>query len=213
MFSSLNYLLIKAASTINQTTSTESPGHIYFQETNSSHKLSPFASNENSNINSISQDPSQHSTIGNSTLYFAAEISKSVATPKLENWTNIISLPTSISKEYLEILHQYTNKSDVKLSNKTYPNADHLLESWWNVFDARYLRHGWGLTAFLIMAYMLILVSGVIGNALVILVVALRPRMRSVKNMLIMNLAVADFLVIIFCVPSTLLVNVFARKS
>lgn len=49
----------------------------------------------------------------------------------------------------------------------------------------------------------LIVVVGLIGNSLVVLVVALNQQMRSTTNLLIINLAVADLLFIIFCVPFT----------
>ncbi len=98
-------------------------------------------------------------------------------------------------------------------NNWTFPAAEHLSESWWNVFDERYFRHSLEWTITLIIAYMLILVIGVIGNCMVILVVILRPRMRSVTNIFIMNLAVADLFVIVFCVCPTLLANLFKRKT
>lgn len=49
----------------------------------------------------------------------------------------------------------------------------------------------------------LICVVGLVGNALVVLVVACNPQMRSTTNMLIINLAIADLLFIVFCVPFT----------
>ena len=49
----------------------------------------------------------------------------------------------------------------------------------------------------------LIVFVGIFGNALVIIVVATNAQMRSTTNMLILNLAVADLLFIVLCVPST----------
>ncbi|CAH1390634.1 unnamed protein product [Nezara viridula] len=49
----------------------------------------------------------------------------------------------------------------------------------------------------------LIVVLGLFGNALVVIVVAANQQMRSTTNLLIINLAVADLLFIIFCVPFT----------
>ena len=49
----------------------------------------------------------------------------------------------------------------------------------------------------------LIVLLGIFGNALVIIVVATNAQMRSTTNMLILNLAVADLLFTILCVPST----------
>jgi len=80
------------------------------------------------------------------------------------------------------------------------------------IFDKKNLRHNLGWTITLIIAYVLILVIGIIGNFMVILVVVFRPQMRTVTNMFIMNLACADLFVIIFCVPATLLSNILTRK-
>ncbi|XP_049852940.1 allatostatin-A receptor-like isoform X2 [Schistocerca gregaria] len=49
----------------------------------------------------------------------------------------------------------------------------------------------------------LIVLLGLVGNALVVLVVAANQQMRSTTNLLIINLASADLLFIVFCVPST----------
>lgn len=44
---------------------------------------------------------------------------------------------------------------------------------------------------------------GLVGNSLVVIVVALNPGMRSTTNILIINLAIADLLFVIFCIPFT----------
>ncbi|XP_067007888.2 allatostatin-A receptor [Anabrus simplex] len=49
----------------------------------------------------------------------------------------------------------------------------------------------------------LIVLIGLIGNALVVIVVSANQQMRSTTNLLIINLAVADLLFIVFCVPFT----------
>lgn len=46
-------------------------------------------------------------------------------------------------------------------------------------------------------------ITGLVGNALVILVVLSNPQMRSNTNIMIINLALADLLFVIFCVPFT----------
>ncbi|XP_022245647.1 allatostatin-A receptor-like [Limulus polyphemus] len=48
-----------------------------------------------------------------------------------------------------------------------------------------------------------IFIVGLFGNFLVVIVVLFNPQMRSTTNLLIINLAVADLLFIIFCVPFT----------
>ena len=49
----------------------------------------------------------------------------------------------------------------------------------------------------------IIVIVGLFGNALVVIVVACNPQMRSTTNLLIINLAIADLLFIVFCVPFT----------
>lgn len=49
----------------------------------------------------------------------------------------------------------------------------------------------------------LIGVLGLLGNSLVVIVVAANPGMRSTTNILIINLAIADLLFVLFCIPFT----------
>lgn len=49
----------------------------------------------------------------------------------------------------------------------------------------------------------LIGITGLIGNVLVVFVVLSNPQMRSTTNLLIINLASADLLFVIFCIPFT----------
>lgn len=84
--------------------------------------------------------------------------------------------------------------------------------SFWENFDTKYLRHSSSVSTTLFLAYSLIFFTGVLGNSMVILVVAKRKQMQTVTNIFVMNLAVADLLVIIFCVPATLLANLIQRK-
>lgn len=46
-------------------------------------------------------------------------------------------------------------------------------------------------------------ILGLVGNFLVVVVVAANPGMRSTTNLLIINLAIADLLFVIFCIPFT----------
>ncbi|XKL66969.1 hypothetical protein PGB90_010389 [Kerria lacca] len=54
-----------------------------------------------------------------------------------------------------------------------------------------------------IFLFSIIVIVGLIGNSMVVIVVAFNQQMRSTTNLLIINLAVADLLFIIFCVPFT----------
>ncbi|KAK9510877.1 hypothetical protein O3M35_005565 [Rhynocoris fuscipes] len=57
----------------------------------------------------------------------------------------------------------------------------------------------------LISLHAVVFIVGLTGNFLVCLVVHRNPAMRTVTNYFIVNLAVADFLVILICLPPTLI--------
>lgn len=75
-----------------------------------------------------------------------------------------------------------------------------------------FYRHSMAMTAVYCVAYLLVFAVGLVGNFFVIAVVFRSPRMRTVTNFFIVNLAVADILVIVFCLPATLMSNIFVRK-
>uniref|UniRef100_A0A6J0SMG4 Neuropeptide FF receptor 1-like n=1 Tax=Pogona vitticeps TaxID=103695 RepID=A0A6J0SMG4_9SAUR len=70
-----------------------------------------------------------------------------------------------------------------------------------------YYQHTPAVAAVFITAYLVVFLSCLAGNALVCLVVVKNPRMRTVTNLFILNLAISDLLVGIFCVPTTLMDN------
>ncbi|XP_053671780.1 neuropeptide SIFamide receptor-like [Anopheles nili] len=73
----------------------------------------------------------------------------------------------------------------------------------------RTYRHSYTMTAVYCVAYFIVFIVGLVGNSFVIAVVFRAPRMRTVTNFFIVNLAVADVLVIVFCLPATLMSNIF----
>lgn len=60
----------------------------------------------------------------------------------------------------------------------------------------------------LVMFYVIVFTIGLAGNALVFCVVLFNPFMRTVTNVFLVNLAVADFLVILLCMPPTLVEDI-----
>ncbi|KAI8522231.1 G-protein coupled receptor [Branchiostoma belcheri] len=64
------------------------------------------------------------------------------------------------------------------------------------------------ITALLIVAYGLVFLLCIIGNSVVCAVVIRTPRLRTVTNYFILNLAVSDLLVGIFCLPFTLIFHI-----
>uniref|UniRef100_A0A336MZM8 CSON009136 protein n=1 Tax=Culicoides sonorensis TaxID=179676 RepID=A0A336MZM8_CULSO len=97
------------------------------------------------------------------------------------------------------IFNTTTTTNDTDLSN-FYMEGDDL---------AYTLRYGILGSALLSVAYGLICIVGVCGNVAVVVVVARSPTMRSPTNLFIANLAVADILVNILCLPFTLIGNLF----
>ncbi|XP_017483340.1 PREDICTED: neuropeptide SIFamide receptor [Rhagoletis zephyria] len=75
-------------------------------------------------------------------------------------------------------------------------------------FDVLY-RHSLLMTIVYCIAYIVVFLVGLVGNSFVIAVVLRAPRMRTVTNYFIVNLAIADILVIVFCLPATLMSNIF----
>ncbi|XP_077999632.1 neuropeptide FF receptor 2-like [Glandiceps talaboti] len=69
-------------------------------------------------------------------------------------------------------------------------------------------KNGALITTVYIVSYLLIFLLCLIGNTLVCLIVMRNPRMHTVTNFFIVNLAVADVLVSIFCMPITLVTNI-----
>lgn len=98
--------------------------------------------------------------------------------------------------------------SENKTSNSSHDH-EHIL---WDVFSSNNLRHSVPLSVVLVAVYVVVLMSGICGNTLVILVVITKPHMRTVTNIFITNLASADLLVMLFCVPGALVANLFQRK-
>ena len=62
-------------------------------------------------------------------------------------------------------------------------------------------------------AYSIVFLSALFGNILVVTVVYRNATMHTVTNYFIVNLAVADILVALFCLPITLLSNLYTGKS
>ncbi|KAA0704370.1 Neuropeptide FF receptor 1 G-protein coupled receptor 147 RFamide-related peptide receptor [Triplophysa tibetana] len=68
-----------------------------------------------------------------------------------------------------------------------------------------YYIHSTGMAVSYILSYLIVLLLCIVGNGLVCLVVIRNRNMRSVTNLFILNLAISDLLVGVFCVPTTLI--------
>ncbi|XP_053169137.1 neuropeptide FF receptor 1 isoform X2 [Hemicordylus capensis] len=70
-----------------------------------------------------------------------------------------------------------------------------------------YYQHSSPVAAMFIIAYLFIFFMCMIGNMLVCFIVVKNRQMRTVTNVFILNLAISDVLVGIFCMPTTLVDN------
>ncbi|XP_062467592.1 neuropeptide FF receptor 1 isoform X1 [Pezoporus occidentalis] len=94
-------------------------------------------------------------------------------------------------------------------SNGSWPNSttseSHLPRE--NYTFLAYYQHSSPVAAMFILAYSFIFLMCVIGNILVCFIVMKNRQMRTVTNVFILNLAISDLLVGIFCMPTTLVDN------
>uniref|UniRef100_A0A8C0QH17 Leucine rich repeat containing 20 n=1 Tax=Canis lupus familiaris TaxID=9615 RepID=A0A8C0QH17_CANLF len=81
-----------------------------------------------------------------------------------------------------------------------------------NLTFSSYYQHSSPVAALFIVAYVLIFLLCMVGNALVCFIVLKNRHMRTVTNMFILNLAVSDLLVGIFCMPTTLVDNLITGE-
>ncbi|XP_009991074.1 PREDICTED: neuropeptide FF receptor 2-like, partial [Tauraco erythrolophus] len=79
-----------------------------------------------------------------------------------------------------------------------------------NVSYVDFYLHQPSVAAVFIVSYLLIFLLCMVGNGAVCFIVLRSKHMRTVTNLFILNLAVSDLLVGIFCMPTTLLDNIIA---
>lgn len=106
-----------------------------------------------------------------------------------------------------------TTPSATRTANETNQPAATVIEL--TIFQAiqpHYLRHSPSISMIMIIAYTIVFLVGIVGNSFVVAIVCKSPRMRTVTNYFIVNLALADILVLLFCLPATLIGNLFIRK-
>ncbi|KAK2098514.1 Neuropeptide FF receptor 1 [Saguinus oedipus] len=82
-----------------------------------------------------------------------------------------------------------------------------------NLTFSSYYQHTSPVAAMFIVAYAFIFLLCMVGNTLVCFIVLKNRHMRTVTNMFILNLAVSDLLVGIFCMPTTLVDNLITAKA
>lgn len=75
-----------------------------------------------------------------------------------------------------------------------------------------YYQHSLPTAALFTLAYLFIFLLCLMGNGLVCVIVLRNRHMRTVTNIFILNLAVSDLLVGIFCIPTTLVDNLITGE-
>ncbi|XP_033028086.1 neuropeptide FF receptor 1-like [Lacerta agilis] len=96
----------------------------------------------------------------------------------------------------METLEGSTNRTTYSLGNAKR-----------NMTYSPYYSHSPPVAAIYIVAYLFIFALCMAGNSLVCFIVLKNSRMRTVTNLFILNLAISDLLVGIFCIPTTLVDN------
>lgn len=81
-----------------------------------------------------------------------------------------------------------------------------------NISYVDFYLHQPPVAAVFIISYLLIFLLCMVGNGVVCFIVLRSKHMRTVTNLFILNLAVSDLLVGIFCMPTTLLDNIIAGR-
>ncbi|NWR54642.1 NPFF2 protein, partial [Bucorvus abyssinicus] len=91
-----------------------------------------------------------------------------------------------------------------------YNGTDKYLYLEGNVSYVDFYLHQPSVAAIFIISYLLIFLLCMVGNSVVCFIILRSKHMRTVTNLFILNLAVSDLLVGIFCMPTTLLDNIIA---
>lgn len=81
-----------------------------------------------------------------------------------------------------------------------------------NISYVDFYLHQPSVAAVFIVSYLLIFLLCMVGNGVVCFIILRSKHMRTVTNLFILNLAVSDLLVGIFCMPTTLLDNIIAGR-
>ena len=81
-----------------------------------------------------------------------------------------------------------------------------------NITYVGFYLHQPSIAAIFIVSYLLIFLVCMVGNGVVCFLVLRSKNMRTVTNLFILNLAVSDLLVGIFCMPTTLLDNIITGE-
>jgi hypothetical protein len=115
----------------------------------------------------------------------------------------------------------YYNNSMTNIGIETENNIDDYIKTLCNISFGCYLRHSITWTIAYLIAYIIVFLIGLIGNLSVLWIIhALRKQKGTSSSIssnkifyrFVANLALADLLVVSFCLLPTLIGNIFGRK-
>lgn len=82
-----------------------------------------------------------------------------------------------------------------------------------DTFTYTIFRHSLPICILYSVFYAAVFIAGLLGNMFVLLSIFLNLSLRTTTDYMISSLALADLLIIIFCLPSTFINNLFLRKK
>ncbi|PAV56826.1 hypothetical protein WR25_09644 [Diploscapter pachys] len=80
-----------------------------------------------------------------------------------------------------------------------------------NSLPLPFFRHDTSIVIILSISYLTVFIFGILGNTFVVLAVLFHKQLRSTTDYLISSLAIADLLILLFCLPTTLVVNILTE--
>ncbi|KAL0193322.1 hypothetical protein M9458_011618, partial [Cirrhinus mrigala] len=107
---------------------------------------------------------------------------------------------STVSSPFFSSVENGHNVSVNYTSSRPYPFPD--------VTYVDFYLHEPLVSAIFIVSYLLIFIVCMVGNGVVCFIVLRSKNMRTVTNLFILNLAISDLLVGIFCMPTTLVDNI-----
>lgn len=177
-------------------------------------KLFPLPGNDKTNSNLLRRSRSRKvsvillresvmlKTTWESTPKRLGTMEYNVTSNVLWNITNLTTSTTANSHFGDELSSSNDSEEILNCTNEyCISNEDYTDRMWSHVFPTTF---EW----FFIFMHSLVFIVGLVGNALVCLAVYRNHSMRTVTNYFIVNLAVADFMVILICLPPTVLWDV-----
>ncbi len=117
----------------------------------------------------------------------------------------LLDLNSTVSSPFFSPVENGHNVSVNYTSSPAYPYPD--------VTYVNFYLHEPLVSAIFIVSYLLIFIVCMVGNGVVCFIVLRSKNMRTVTNLFILNLAISDLLVGIFCMPTTLVDNIITGKG